>query len=94
MADKGMLITRARAMRKQSSRAERALWEMLRDRRLGAKFRRQYPIDHYIADFACVEAKLVVEVDGLSHADAEQVAYDERRTSALGVLGWQVLRLR
>ncbi|MGD9965622.1 MAG: endonuclease domain-containing protein [Hyphomonadaceae bacterium] len=91
---KGMLRDRARDMRKQQSRAERAVWEMVRDRRLGAKFRRQFPIDRYIADFACVEAKLVLEVDGLSHEIADQIAYDAERTSRLNELGWRVLRVR
>ncbi|GIK49006.1 MAG: DUF559 domain-containing protein [Hyphomonadaceae bacterium] len=93
MVDKGMLITRARAMRKQPSRAERAMWEIVRHRRLGAKFRRQFPIDRYIADFACIEAKLVVEIDGLSHNVADQAAYDAERDAALSVLGWRVLRI-
>lgn len=95
MADKGMLITRARSMRKQPSRAERALWDLLRDRKLdGAKFRRQFPVDRYIADFACVEAKLIVEVDGLSHGGADQTVSDQTRDAALSALGWRVLRLR
>jgi len=94
MTDKGMLITRARAMRKQPSRAERGIWEILRDRRLGVKFRRQVPIDRYIADFACVEARLIVEVDGASHDVPDQVAYDSRRDAVLASLGWRVLRVR
>ncbi|MFT3728177.1 MAG: DUF559 domain-containing protein [Terricaulis sp.] len=92
MTDKPMLITRARGMRKQPSRAERAVWEILRDRRLDAKFRRQHPVEGYIADFASVEVKLIVEVDGLSH-DA-QVAYDTARDAKLAAAGWRVLRVR
>ena len=91
---KPMLITRARATRKQPSQAERAVWEIVRGSRVGAKFRRQHPVETYIADFACIEAKLIVEVDGLSHDDAEQRAYDETRTAALKAAGWRVLRLR
>lgn len=94
MADKGMLITRARGMRKQPSRAERAVWDLVRDRRLGVKFRRQLPIDRYIADFASIEAKLIVEIDGLSHDDDAQAAYDAERDATLAALGWRVLRLR
>ena len=94
MADKGMLITRARAMRKQPSRAERAVWDLLRDRRMGVKFRRQFPIDTYIADFACVEAKLIVEIDGASHDVREQAAYDAARDATLSALGWRVVRVR
>ncbi len=94
MADKPMLITRARAMRKQPSRAERAVWEIVRGGRVGAKFRRQHPVETYIADFACIEAKLIVEINGHSHDDTEQRAYDETRTTALNAAGWRVLRLR
>ncbi|MEJ7747496.1 MAG: DUF559 domain-containing protein, partial [Luteimonas sp.] len=55
----------ARALRNASTDAERHLWQQLRGRRLaGLKFRRQFPIAGYIADFACVEARLVIEVDG------------------------------
>lgn len=84
----------ARSLRKQPSRAERALWEMLRDRGVGVKFRRQHPIEPYVADFACVEARLIVEVDGLSHDVSDQVAHDERRSAFLAEAGWRVLRVR
>lgn len=92
---KGTLRDRARGMRKQPSRSELALWDLLRGRQVrGAKFRRQHPIDRYIADFACVDTKLIVEVDGLSHDIAEQVWYDDERTRRLAELGWRVLRVR
>jgi very-short-patch-repair endonuclease len=91
---KGMLRDRARGMRKQPSQAERAVWEIVRDHRLGFKFRRQRPIDRYIADFACMEVKLIVEIDGSSHDLADQIAYDAERTSHLQALGWRVLRWR
>jgi very-short-patch-repair endonuclease len=91
---KGMLRDYARGMRKQPSRAERAVWELVRDNRLGFKFRRQRPINRYIADFACMEAKLIVEIDGASHDVADQVGYDAERTSLLNKLGWRVLRIR
>lgn len=95
MITKGMLRDRARGMRKQQSRAERALWEILRGRNLlGAKFRRQHPIDRYIADFACVEARLIIEIDGRSHDVAEQRAYDAERTNRLSELGWRLLVVR
>lgn len=91
---KGMLRDRARGMRKQPSRAERAVWEIVRDNRLGFKFRRRRPIDRYIADFACMEAKLIAEVDSSSHDVADQIEYDAERTSRLNALGWRVVRLR
>jgi hypothetical protein len=58
----------ARALRKNSTEAERILWSELRDHRLnGASFRRQVPIENYIADFVCHGAKLVIELDGGQH---------------------------
>jgi very-short-patch-repair endonuclease len=80
-------------LRKEPSRAERALWKLLRDKQVGVKFRRQHPIDPFIADFACIEAMLIVEVDGPSHRIEEQVAYDARRTAFLEAQGWRVLRI-
>ena len=71
--------------------AERALWRVLRDKQLeGRKFRRQYPIAGYVADFACIEAGLVIELDGGQHA--EQAAYDARRTEDLRMAGYRVIR--
>ena len=67
------------------------MWAALRGRRFeGLKFRRQFPIDRYFVDFACVALKLIVEPDGGQHAD--QIAYDEERTRVLGLCGWRVLR--
>lgn len=64
---------------------------MLRARQLcGLKFVRQKPIDVYIVDFYCAELRLVIEIDGDSHA--EQIAYDSQRTSRLNALGLTVLR--
>lgn len=94
MASKGILRDRARGMRKQPSMAERAIWRVVRNRQLGAKFRRQLPIDRYIVDFACIEAKLVIEVDGRSHDVEAQRAYDETRLTQLNELGWRVLVVR
>jgi very-short-patch-repair endonuclease len=92
---KGMLRDRARGMRKGQSKAEAALWSLLRDRRAhGAKFRRQHPIAPYIADFACIDARLIVEIDGKSHDVAEQRAYDAERDAKLAAAGWRILRIR
>ncbi|MBY0564359.1 MAG: endonuclease domain-containing protein [Hyphomonadaceae bacterium] len=76
------------------SRAESAIWQIVRGGKLGVKFRRQHPVEGYIADFACVETKLIVEVDGVSHEDEAQLAYDAERTRVLAEAGWRVLRLR
>jgi very-short-patch-repair endonuclease len=81
-------------MRKQPSRAERVVWDLVRDRKLAAKFRRQHPVDNYIADFACIDAKLIVEVDGRSHDVSEQQDYDAQRGRRLRELGWRILVVR
>jgi very-short-patch-repair endonuclease len=70
--------------------AERRLWRELRLRKIGGRFRRQHPIGGYIADFACLEAWLVVEIDGGQHAEA--VEADGVRTSALEAEGFRVFR--
>ncbi len=81
---------RARDLRTQPTDAERTLWRYLRSEQLsGWKFRRQHPIPPYIADFACIQAKLIIEVDGGQHADS---AYDSVRDEHLRRHGWRVLR--
>ena len=82
-----------RGLRNNLTEAEVKLWQELRGRRLqGYKFRRQHPIDDYIADFACLSAKLVVEIDGATHSSADAQAYDARRTAFLETMGWRVIR--
>jgi very-short-patch-repair endonuclease len=89
--DQKFRTTRARALRRDQTEVERKLWSMLRGRRLdGFKFRRQVPIDRFFADFACVDAKLVVELDGGQHSD--QAAYDAERTRVIEACGWRVIR--
>ena len=78
-------------MRHDPAPAEQKLWRCLRNRRLtGFKFRRQFAVDRYIADFCCAECKLIVEVDGDSHSDQEQ--YDADRTKNLEAKGYFVFR--
>ena len=78
-------------LRRAMPEAEARLWQQLRDRRLlGHKFRRQHSIGPYIADFVCVPARLVIELDGSQHALAEEV--DARRTAFLNAQGWRVIR--
>ena len=81
-------------LRQRQTAAEARLWRVLRNGQLnGWKFRRQHPIGGANADFACVAAKLVVEVDGATHgAEAERLR-DERRTEALMRCGFEVLRI-
>ena len=84
-----VLRDRARQLRREPTEAENRLWAILRGRQLhGAHFRRQHPIPPYVADFACVAARLVIEVDGGQHADGADTARDTYLTRH----GWQVLR--
>jgi very-short-patch-repair endonuclease len=84
---------RARTLRTTSTDAERALWQALRSRQLGGyKFRRQHPVGRYFADFACVEAGLIVELDGGQHFEPVAARADAERTAALRALGFHVLR--
>jgi very-short-patch-repair endonuclease len=81
----------ARALRSNLTEAERMLWQRLRQRQVdGRRFRRQHPIGPYVADFACIEARVVVELDGGQHAGSER---DAERDAAMQVWGWRVLRL-
>jgi very-short-patch-repair endonuclease len=85
------LLDRARDMRHDPAPPEQTLWRFLRNRRLGGfKFRRQVTFDHYIADFCCVESKLIVELDGDSHAPRQE--YDAKRTEWLASQGYKVIR--
>ncbi len=82
----------AKEMRKGHTEAEGLLWKVLRDSKLGIKFRRQHPVDKYIADFICLQEGLIVEVDGGYHIDEEQKQYDEKRTRVLNTIGFEVMR--
>ena len=77
-------------MRRESAEAEESLWHELRDRRLDhIKFRRQVPVGKYIADFVCLGAKLVIEIDGSQHAAS---THDMERSAELKARGFRVLR--
>ncbi|HEX6962553.1 MAG TPA: endonuclease domain-containing protein [Lacipirellula sp.] len=79
-------------LRKSTTKPEQLLWSILRGRQLGGlKFRRQHPVEPYVVDFYCAEAKLVVELDGESHNGREE--YDERRSEFLAKLGLKVFRV-
>lgn len=82
-----------RQLRRECTRGEQRLWRFLRDGQLsGLRFRRQHPIAGYVADFACVEAGVVVELEAgepLPHRD-----YDLRRAEILAAAGYRILRFR
>jgi very-short-patch-repair endonuclease len=80
----------ARRLRRDHTDAEQELRKRIRDRQLGVKFRRQYSIGPYVADFCCLEELLIVELDGGQHA--EQISRDEERTAYLANGGFRVLR--
>jgi very-short-patch-repair endonuclease len=83
--------SRAQHLRKNSTDAERMLWQHLRLRQLGGyKFRRQHPLERYIVDFICLEKRLVIEIDGGQHN--VRGAYDAERTAWLESQGFRVLR--
>ncbi|MAS07603.1 MAG: hypothetical protein CL534_23315 [Ahrensia sp.] len=87
------LRANAKRMRKDMTEAERRLWNQIRAHRLmGLGFRRQMPVAGHIADFACPQYRLIVEVDGTQHAEAGAIAADEKRTRKLGQTGWTVIR--
>lgn len=81
---------RAREMRLDSTKAENMLWQEIRDRRLeGFKFRRQMPLQNYILDFVCFDAKLIIEVDGGQHAESRS---DTIRDAFFRSQGFRILR--
>jgi very-short-patch-repair endonuclease len=85
------LLARAREMRHPQTPAESRLWSRLRNAQLGGfKFRRQHPIDRFIADFYCAACRLVIEIDGDSHAG--QAEYDAARTAWLNERGYRMIR--
>jgi very-short-patch-repair endonuclease len=85
------LLSHARALRRDATPAERKLWHGLRRHQVGGlKFRRQVPLGPYIADFYCASAKLVIEVDGISHIDSHS---DTMRDAWMARHGIRVVRV-
>ena len=81
----------ARRMRHEPTPAEKRMWVLVRDGRIdGYKFRRQHPVDAYLADLYCAKASLVIEIDGPIHATQEK--QDAYRQAILEILGLRVLR--
>ncbi|QQR61336.1 DUF559 domain-containing protein [Candidatus Uhrbacteria bacterium] len=82
-----------RQLRRESTIFERALWEYLRDRRLGGmKFRRQYGVDRYVLDFYCPKTRLAIEIDGPIHEERDTECYDKERDAFLQAHNIHVLR--
>ncbi len=90
MRDRAFLFSRAKAMRREPTRAEQAMWRLLRNGGLdGLKFRRQVPLGGYIADFACFDPKLIVECDGGQHGGRA----DQERDAWFRAQGFRVIRM-
>ena len=85
-------IVKARYLRKEGTKAERMLWEKLRNKNFGTRWRRQHPIDMFIVDFFASEIKLAIELDGSPHNIKENKEYDEARTDYLESKYINVLR--
>lgn len=84
-------VETARRLRREQTDAEAKFWSEVRNRQfMRLKWRRQVPIDRYIADFVCEDEKLIVELDGSQHMDTAE--YDEQRTQTLERYGYRVLR--
>ena len=90
LVTKTNLIVKARYLRHEETKAEKMLWEELRNRKLGIKFRRQHPIDKFILDFYAPEIKLGIELDGPSHKYSQE--YDKLRTEHFQSLGIKIIR--
>ena len=82
-----------RELRRAQTDSEKAAWHLLRDRRLGAKFRRQCRIENWVADFYCFEHRLAIELDGGVHSQPSQMRRDAVREDYLRNLGIGLLRI-
>lgn len=87
---KGITFKRAKELRAFMTPQEKILWEELNNNQMGLKFRRQHPIDFYIADFYCHQLKLVIEIDGKIHEN--QVEYDQKRELHFKGFGIETIR--
>ena len=84
---------RARQLRHEQTKPEGIFWSEVRNRQfLGLKWKRQVPIDRYIADFVCDQEKLIVELDGSQHSEDKARRYDQKRTEILERYGYRVVR--
>ena len=88
-----VIFQKARELRKKMTVAEKVLWDKINDRQMnGLQFRRQHPINKFIADFYCHKIRLVIEVDGRVHDTDEQMQRDKGRNYFMSELGLKVLR--
>ena len=84
---------RRQELRHNLTEPEKRLWQILRNKQMGIKFRRQHGIGHYIADFYCPELKIIIEVDGNSHFSEDAQEYDKIRDDFMLSLGIITIRM-
>ena len=91
-------LEKARELRKRMTESEKILWEELKTKKLGIKFRRQMPFVfedyHFIVDFYCSEKKLIIEVDGEIHDDQEVKGYDKFREEVFKQDDYKIIRFK
>ena len=87
-----LIFEMARELRSQQTHAETILWEYLKTKPSGYKFRRQHPLGIFILDFYCHEIKLCIEVDGEYHYQSDQIVYDQERTNLITASGLKLIR--
>ncbi len=86
------LFKNALRLRENSTNSENILWERIKNKQLGYKFRRQHPLGVFILDFYCHEVKLCIEVDGEYHYQDDQILYDQERTKLIVASGLKLIR--
>ena len=87
------IFKNAEVLRNNMTESELLLWEKLKNKKFyGLKFRRQHPIQTFVADFYCHKLQLIIEIDGEYHNDENQIELDETRTSILEFNGISVIR--
>lgn len=85
-------MIKARFLRSVETSEEKILWEILRNNKIGVKFRRQHPIDEFVLDFYCPKYKLAIEIDGAQHLTKDIKDYDKMRTNYLQSKDIKVIR--
>jgi very-short-patch-repair endonuclease len=88
-------VKKAKELRKNMTKAEKVFWDRVRNRKFcGLKFRRQHPVEYYIADFYCPEKKLVIEIDGKIHDQIEIKERDKNRDAEIKKYDLKILRFK
>ena len=90
--NKSAFTQRRRNLRNHSTKAEIILWQKIKNKQLGIKFRRQYNIGCFIVDFYCHELRLIIEIDGSIHYEEKNIKHDQIRQKILEKRGYIVIR--